>query len=95
MSREHTEEMERAIVARAHTICVPDPTKPPVFSGREPDSHRELFAPQTRDYGPGEEIELPVAEVRRLRGLGHLVDPAAKEVIVEDGQSYNGRLTLK
>jgi hypothetical protein len=91
--------MEKATVARGRTVCVPDLSKPSVFAGREPDTHRELFAPGLRDIGPGEEVELPRDEVRRLRGLGFLVDPDAKEVAIEDGQThaagYAGRLTLK
>jgi hypothetical protein len=88
--------MEKAIVARGRTVCVPDPTKPPAFVGREFETHREIFAPGLRDIGPGEEVELPRDEVRRLRGLGVLVDPDAKAVLREDGQTHAGkRLTLK
>jgi hypothetical protein len=43
----------------------------------------------------GEEVELPRDEVLRLRGLGYLVDPSAKEIPVETGQTHAGRLTLK
>jgi hypothetical protein len=92
------ESMEFATVARGRTICVPDPTQPSVFAGREPDTHRELFAPGLRDFGPGEEVELPRDEVKRLRELGFLTDPDAKEVIIEDGRThaeFGGRLTLK
>jgi hypothetical protein len=92
------ESMERAVVSRGRTVCVPDPTMPSVFAGREPDTHRELFAPGLRDYGPGEEVELPRDEVKRLRALGFFVDPDAKEVLIDDGRAhaeFGGRLTLK
>jgi hypothetical protein len=94
-SREHVP-MERATVARGRTVIVPDPTKPPTFIGREFETHREIFAPGTREIGPGEEVELPRDEVRRLRGFGYLVDPDAKVVDIETGQTHVGkRLTLK
>ena len=77
------EPMERAVVARGRTIAMPDPSAPSVFVGREPDTHREIFASVPREVGPGEEVELPRAEVKRLRNLGFLVDPDAVEVTIE------------
>jgi hypothetical protein len=88
--------IERAIVARGRTICVPDPTKPPAFVGREIETNRAMFAPATRDFGPGEEVELPRDEVRRLRGFGYLVDSDATVIDIDTREAHVGkRLTLK
>ncbi|MBK3798264.1 hypothetical protein GAY33_03245 [Azospirillum brasilense] len=38
-----------------------------------------------KDYGPGEEIELPMHEIERLRHTGFLVDPNKLVVIVNNG----------
>jgi hypothetical protein len=90
------EAMERAIVARGRTVVVPDPTKPPVFVGRQIETNREMFAPATRDFGPGEEVELPRGEAQRLRGFGYLVDADAKVVDIDTGEAHVGkRLTVK
>jgi hypothetical protein len=94
-NREHVP-MERAIVARGRTVTVPDPTKPPAFVGRQIDTNVELFAPATRDFGPGEEVELPRDEVRRLRGFGYLVDSDATVIDIDTGEAHVGkRVTLK
>jgi hypothetical protein len=87
------EPMEKAVVARGRCVGIPDPTAEPGFIGREPDTNKELFAPGLKYILPGEEVELPRSEVKRLRGLGTLVDPNAPEPTIETGQSH--RLTLK
>jgi hypothetical protein len=82
------EAMERAVVSRGRTVCVPDPSVT-VFTGREPDGeHKERFAPGLREIGPGNEVELPRSEVLRLRKLGFLVDPDAAEIPTAEGPSY-------
>jgi hypothetical protein len=44
------EPTERAIVARGRTVVVPDPSVPSVFVGREPDTHREIFAQECAKF---------------------------------------------
>jgi hypothetical protein len=99
MSTQHAEPTERAIVARGRCVGIPDSTVPPAFAGRDPIEHKEIFAPGLRYALPGEEVELTRSEVKRLRGLGTLVDPDAKEVEIETGQThaagYSGRVTVK
>ena len=82
------EPTERAIVARGRTVVVLDPSVPSVFVGREPETHREIFAPGMREVPAGEEVEMPRGEVKRLRSLGFLVDPDAAEVKVEGPDHY-------
>ena len=40
-------------------------------------------------HGPGAEIQLPKAEVERLRKLGYLVDPKAAELAAPEGASVS------
>jgi hypothetical protein len=82
------EPTERAVVARGRTVVVPDLSAPSVFAGREADTHREIFAPGTREVLSGEEVEMSRGEVKRLRSLGFLVDPDAVEVKVEGPNHY-------
>jgi hypothetical protein len=66
---------EIAVVARGRTIMgsVPGQVK---FVGHDREGNK-VYGPIYRVFGPGQEIELPVAECQRLRGLGFLVDQAA------------------
>ena len=81
------EVMERAIVARGRTVIIPD-SATRVFTGRDPDTHAELFGQGSREIPPGNEVELPRSEVKRLRALGFLVDPDAAEIPIAEGPSY-------
>ena len=76
--------LERAIVARGRTVIADDPSKPRVI---DPQTGRQMGAPATRIFGPGQEVELPSDEILRLRADGFLVDPNAPEVPTEPGLS--------
>ncbi len=41
-----------------------------------------------KDFGPGEEVSLPVEEVEQLRERGFLVDPNAAEIPRGDGPTF-------
>lgn len=41
-----------------------------------------------REYAPGAEVVLPLGEIRRLRGLGFLVDPNVKPIPVGNGPVF-------
>ncbi len=63
----------RATVAGGRTVAVPHPTnRKPV--GTTPEG-KAITQAELVHYGPGQEVELPVDEIARLRGTGHLVDP--------------------
>lgn len=64
---------EKAIVARGRSIDVPIPGKKE-FSGTNKDGDSFYRLP-VRNVGPGQEVELPIEEVRSLRAAGYLVDP--------------------
>lgn len=42
-------------------------------------------------FGPGQEVALPSAEIGRLRNLGYLVDPKAKEVARDNGPTFTAQ----
>ena len=72
------EPREFAIVARGRSIDAPTEQRRAV--GYDPVKGEQLYAAVQRRYGPGERIELPISEIRRLRELGFLVDPDAAPV---------------
>ena len=44
----------------------------------------EVAEPE-REYRPGEQLEMPAAEVRRLRELGFLIDPSGGQIVALGG----------
>ena len=78
----------RATVARGRTIAIPNPTKR-VFAGRHPDTGAEFFSFKIDEYGPGQEVELPVDEIAGLRALGYLIDPGAVQHQVANGPNFD------
>jgi hypothetical protein len=64
---------EKAIVARGRSIDIPVEGKR-IQVGTTEDNRKVTRVP-IRKAGPGEEVELPADEVRRLRASGFLIDP--------------------
>lgn len=64
------EPRELATVARGRQVHVPTDQKRAV--GYDRDSGEMIYAAVQRHYMPGEQVELPISEIRRLRGLGFL-----------------------
>jgi len=62
------------IVARGRTLHLPIPGERRSV-GWDPNEKKTVYAAVTRGHGPGERVELPVSEIKRLQGLGFLVDP--------------------
>jgi hypothetical protein len=63
----------RAVVARGRSIDVPTGGEP-IAVGATPEGKPVSRGP-VKQYGPGQEVELPIDEIKTLRGLGYLVDP--------------------
>lgn len=63
----------KAVVARGRSIDVPVPGKT-VVVGTD-DNGRALSRAVTRHYVTGQEVELPLEEIKALRKSGYLVDP--------------------
>ncbi|SIT50444.1 hypothetical protein BN2476_830015 [Paraburkholderia piptadeniae] len=51
---------------------------------------RTVRGPDRKKYRPGDEVELPVAEVKALRERGFLVDPKAASVKRGNGPEFGG-----
>jgi len=62
-----------AIVARGRTVCAPHPTKK-IAVGPHPQTGEMMMVAELMEYGPEQEITLPVDEIVRFRELGFLVD---------------------
>ena len=73
------EPRELATVRMGRSVDVPDPVEKRAV-GYDRDSGAMIFAAVQHRYGPGQQVELPVSEIRRLRGLGFLVDPSGEPV---------------
>jgi hypothetical protein len=67
------ERLVRGVVARGRTVHVPTDQK--VLAGYERETNRPIERIVCERRGPGETVELPGSEVKRLRALGFLVDP--------------------
>jgi hypothetical protein len=86
----------RAVVAKGRSVHIALETKRIV--GSRPIEingttiHRNVEAAEIRIAGPGETVELPEAEIERLRGLGFLVDdqPATRRGTNGKGHSVTG-----
>jgi hypothetical protein len=82
-----SEKLVRCTVARGRTIDVPDTNAPRQTVGYSPDG-KALTKLPTRSYGPGQEIDLPAAEVVSLRKRGFLLDPDQTLPPLADGPRY-------
>ncbi len=51
---------------------------------------RTVFAEDGKSYGPGEELEVSVAEAKELREHGFVVDPKAEALRRGNGPSFGG-----
>jgi hypothetical protein len=78
-------QMARAIVERGRTICVPTGTK---VIAKYTDEGKPVIKFVTKDFGPGEEVELPIEEVILFKKLGYLVDPT-KKIPARAGENPN------
>ena len=61
------------IVARGRTVHANDPNAPKRFVGFDKEGVG-IWVPSQRIYSPGEQIELPVSELERLKRLGFIAD---------------------
>ncbi|SRR5579885_1302568 len=71
----------KGIVERGRTVEVPTGEKEMRGFDREGNA---LYRPVMRRYGPGQEVELPMREIRRLRELGFLTDPNRRITTLEE-----------
>lgn len=69
------EPLERAVVERGHTLHAPVANQKRVVGWID---GKRVFGPVSQAYGPGQEVLLPRSEVKRLREVGHLIDPNKK-----------------
>lgn len=67
--------LARGTVERGRTVRVPNDKEMQVV-GANPETGAPIRAPKMVEYGPGEEVTLPEAELKSLRALGFIVDPA-------------------
>ena len=84
-----SERLSRGIVARGRTIDVGDPTAPKLIAGYSPDTGKPMTKLATRTYGPGQEVELPVLEIKSLRERGFLIDPDMTVPPLADGPHFS------
>jgi hypothetical protein len=80
------EQKVRATVAQGRTIMSADPIDQ-VIIGYDADG-KPIKRARSMYFDPGQEIELPPDEVKRLRALGYLVDPDAKPLPRGEGPSF-------
>ena len=76
----------RATVARGRTLVGADPSEH-VITGYDVEG-KPIRRAKTVSYGPGQEVELAPAEVKRLRKSGYLVDPDAVAPPLGEGPSF-------
>ena len=77
------EPRELATVRPGRSVDVPDSIEKRAV-GYDRDTGKSIYAAVQHRYGPGQQVELPVSEIRRLRGLGFLVDPNDAPVFTSD-----------
>jgi hypothetical protein len=82
-----SEKLARGIVARGRTIDVPDLNAPKQIAGYTLEGKPQGKL-ATRSYGPGQEVELPAAEIASLRKRGFLTDPDQTLPPLAEGPSY-------
>jgi hypothetical protein len=79
----------RATVARGRTLSAPHETKKQVIGYS--DDGKPIYRPAMVDFGPGQEVELPMDEITELRATGFLIDPAQKPVPLAEGPHFTER----
>jgi hypothetical protein len=77
----------RAQVARGRTVVAEHPTDVEMFA--HPEDGRPITRPVSVTYNPGDEVELPAEEAKRLTRLGFLVDPDGPAPIVDFGPTLS------
>lgn len=73
-----------AVVAAGRTLYLP--VEPTLVESS--DGKKTLFPGRPTTVAAGKSVRLPVDEVKRLRGLGFLVDPDAEEVESGNGPNF-------
>lgn len=81
------EKFARGVVARGRSIDVPDLNAPKQIAGYTAEGKAQSKL-ATRTYGPGQEVELPAAEIASLRKRGFLTDPDQTLPPLAEGPSY-------
>ncbi len=81
------------IVARGRSVEIPTGERRIV--GYDGKNHCDVSGALVKRYGPGARVELPISELKRLQGLGFIVDPATLAVAsaaVKSGGGANAHL---
>ena len=80
--------LAKGIVAKGRTVTVPsDQRRIAGYTAEGKAVHQVI----QRTAGPGEEVELPVAEILHLRISGFLTDPDAPAVVYGAGPRFGHR----
>ncbi|WP_375782904.1 hypothetical protein ACE10Z_23610 [Bradyrhizobium sp. Pha-3] len=76
----------RATIARGRTLVMSDPSQMNIV-GYDSEG-KAIKRAKSVAFGEHQDVELPAAEVTRLRKLGYLVDPGAAPIPTADGPSF-------
>jgi hypothetical protein len=74
-----TESFEKVIVSLGRTVVAPHPTRTTIVGVTEDGKPKR--APMPVHFKPGDEIELPSDEVKRLIALGHVHKPGEAMIV--------------
>lgn len=80
----------KAIVARGRSVEVSVGRKIVGQAGDGKD-REAVYGPVTKVFTAGQEVELPVDEVARLRKIGYLVDPEIPPPPLAEGPNFEER----
>lgn len=69
--KQQRESKVRVIVRPGRTLHAEHPTETR-YLGRHPDTGEQIYGLTPVAFGPGEEVDLPESEARRLRSIGHV-----------------------
>ena len=83
--KEAAPKLAKGIVAKGRTVTVPSDQKRVAGYTTEGKPVHQVVE---RRAAPGEEVELPAAEIAYLREAGFLVDPAAPVVVYGAGPRF-------
>lgn len=81
------EKTVRATVARGRSVDVPLAGKREV-AGYDKETGKPMHRPVMKQFGPGQDVELPADEVATLRKSGHLVDPDRIAPPIGEGPNF-------
>ena len=83
---EANQKTARAVVARGRSVDIPIGAL--VTVGLTAEGKTVTRRP-TKQFGPGNEVELPADEIKSLRKLGYLVDPEATVIPTGEGPMFS------